>query len=397
MIRLKKDCFGDRSISGTVGWGFRAVTKSMKEGDKKVKNNRFLFLLLTSAIVLMPFGLTACGGRTASTPESALSTNGESTCESVGSTSYIETTVASTGETNTTSGSGTTTRAATVTATASGNRTTTIRNQVATTKNRTTTAKTTATTMPSVPASAKFSLKPGHQYVGHVKTLLKYNIYDRHSIVQGGTFDGTYYYVAMINNQADPETTYLFKFDSHGNLVRKSPKLMLDHANDITYVKKWNALLVSHCQSSDGHYYRYSLVNPDTFAIIKTEDLPNPFFGMDYCEQRDSFVSARWGGDTIDLWNGDLTPQQAFQVETPPGTSQGVAADANYLYFARYNPNTVQVYDWDGNLSFSIPLDMEGEPEHISIIDGIMYIGGNNMYWTGGYFSYVELEDVTGK
>ena len=38
-----------------------------------------------------------------------------------------------------------------------------------------------------------------------------------------------------------------------------------------------------------------------------------------------------------------------------------------------------------------------GEPEHISIVDGVMYIGGNNSTWTGGYFAYVVLEDVTGK
>lgn len=371
-----------------------------------MKTNRFLFLLFMAAIVLIPFGLTACGGRMASAPESGTSesgfrTNGKSTRESFVSTeaSGSEATAAGTGKTDTTSGTDTTVRATTTATTTSRNQTTTTQNRTTTTTHvQTTTTQAAVTTMPSVPASAKFSLKPGHQYVGHVKTLFEYSVYDGHSIVQGGTFDGTYYYVAMINNRVDPETTYLFKFDIHGNLVRKSPKLVLDHANDITYVKKWDALLVSHCQSSDGHYYRYSLVDPDTFAVTKTEDLPNPFFGMDYCEQRDSFASARWGGDTIDIWDGDLTPRQAFQVDTPPGTSQGVATDANYLVFVRYNPNTVQVYDWNGNLSFSIPLDMiTGEPEHISIVDGIIYIGGNNSTWTGGYFAYVVLEDITGK
>ena len=245
--------------------------------------------------------------------------------------------------------------------------------------------------------AAKFTLKPGHQYIGYVKTLFEYDVYDGHAIVEGGTFDGTYYYTAMIDHTADPETTYLFKFDLRGNLVAQSPKLALDHANDITYVKKWNALLVSHCKSTDGHYSRYSLVNPDTFAVTKMEDLPNPFFGMGYCEQRDSFASARWEGETIDLWNGDLSHRQSFSVNTPPGTSQGVAADANYLYFVRCNPNSVEVYDWDGNHAFNILLNtLMGEPEHISIVDGVMYIGGNNSTWTGGHFSYVELADVTG-
>lgn len=268
----------------------------------------------------------------------------------------------------------------------------------ATTSASKTTGSTAAPTKPLVPDSAKFMLKPGHRYIGHVVPIFEYPVYDNHTIIQGGTFEGRYYYVATINKYADPETCYIYKYDLTGKLRKRSRKLVLDHANDITYVKKWNALLVSHCQSKDGHYYRYSLVNPNTFTIIKTEDLPKPFFGMDYCEQRDSFASAEWSGNPIDIWKGDLSHQESFYVKKTGNTPQGVATDENYVYFVQYNTNSVQVYDWEGNHSFEILLDMKnGEPEHISIVDDVMYIGGNNSSWTGGYFAYVSLEDVTGK
>lgn len=261
-----------------------------------------------------------------------------------------------------------------------------------------TTGSTAAPTKPLVPDSAKFTLKPGHRYVGHVEPIFEYSVYDNHTIIQGGTFEGRYYYVATINKYVDPETCYIYKYDLTGKLLKRSKKLVLDHANDITYVKKWNALLVSHCQSKDGHYYRYSLVNPDTFTIIKTEDLPKPFFGMDYCERRDSFASAEWSGCPIDIWKGDLSHQESFYVKETGNTPQGVATDENYVYFVQSNTNSVQVYDWEGNHSFEILLDTQNdEPEHISIVDGVMYIGGNNTNYTGGYFAYVSLEDVTGK
>ncbi len=339
------------------------------------KRRNGLTVLMTLMVGLIPVGLTACGDK-----EGAVVTESG---ESVMTSDTIP---------ESTDGSTTATEDETTAATSEDGTTTSGKMPAAKT-----TAKTTPTTESIPPASAAFTLEPGHKYLGHVVTLFEFPVQDTHTIVQGGTFDGTHYYVAMIDKDASPETSYLLKFDIKGNLIKKSDKMVLDHANDITYVKKWNALLVSHCQSNDGHFNRYSLVDPETFAITKTEDLPNPFFGMDYCVQRDSFVSARWRGETIDLWNGDLSHRQSFSVKEPEGTSQGVAADADYLYFARYNANSVQVYDWDGKHMFAIPLDMTGgEPEHISIVDGVMYIGGNNSTWTGGYVAYVELEDVTG-
>lgn len=266
---------------------------------------------------------------------------------------------------------------------------------------RTTAAATAAPTAAPV-SLPKFDLQEGHRYEGHPVTLFTYPVYDGHSIVQGGTFDGTYCYVAAIDNKTAPETVYITKYDRAGNIAARSKKLQLDHANDITYVKKWDKLLISHCQPAkgvkdDGAYRRYSLVDPTTFAVTETKELPQPFFAMAYDPQRDAFFSARWSGETLDFWNGDLTHRQSVGVDRPLGTSQGIAADGTYLFCARYAPHYLYIYDKDGRQLFDVPLVMGdlGEPEFLSVVDGVLYIGGNDPTWTGGYFAALELKDVT--
>ena len=134
-----------------------------------------------------------------------------------------------------------------------------------------------------------------------------------------------------------------------------------------------------------------------TFAVTETKELPQPFFAMAYDPQRDAFFSARWSGETLDFWNGDLTHRQSVSVDRPLGTSQGIAADGTYLFCARYAPHYLYIYDKDGRQLFDVPLVMGdlGEPEFLSVVDGVLYIGGNDPTWTGGYFAALELKDVT--
>ena len=74
-----------------------------------------------------------------------------------------------------------------------------------------------------------------------------------------------------------------------------------------------------------------------------------------------------------------------------------IAADGTYLFCARYAPHYLYIYDKDGRQLFDVPLVMGdlGEPEFLSVVDGVLYIGGNDPTWTGGYFAALELKDVT--
>ena len=63
-----------------------------------------------------------------------------------------------------------------------------------------------------------------------------------------------------VNKYFQNETAIIVKADKYGNEVQRSEILPLDHANSITILKNGN-LMVAHCQSPDGHYYRYSILD----------------------------------------------------------------------------------------------------------------------------------------
>lgn len=199
-------------------------------------------------------------------------------------------------------------------------------------------------------------------------------------VVQGGYFDGEQYVVAMVYDDNGKEWTRIQVMDRQGNLLRLSEPLELDHANNITYNPSLATYVVTHCQSQDRHYYRYSLVDPQTLEITATGDLEFPFFAMAYCPELDRYASGRWGGESIDVSDGDMNLLATYSVELPSTVSQGVWCDESYLYFVRSANNghssEIRVYDWEGTLIYEIPLMLDSviEPESISIFDGVAYI-----------------------
>lgn len=202
-------------------------------------------------------------------------------------------------------------------------------------------------------------------------------------IVQGGCFDGENFCVAVVNkDEKGYEIARLLIITKDGKILRESKPLPLDHTNNITYNKSENVYVVSHCQSPDGHYNRYSKVNPETFEIVKTADLEYPFFSMAYCDSLKRYASGEWAGQTLDVWNKDMKPLLHKDVEMPKTLSQGVFCDEGGIYFVRSSQNGVgseiRVYTWDCELVKCIPLNIPNsvEPESINIIDGVAYIIG---------------------
>ena len=208
-------------------------------------------------------------------------------------------------------------------------------------------------------------------------------------IIQGGYFDGAHYYIAAIKKLPDGyETARIAVLDASGNRLRESTPLHLDHANSITYNDRLDCLVIAHCQSPDGHYYRYSLVDPVTLKIIETDDREYPFFSIAYSPEREQYASAQWGGETIDIWDKDLFHLQSYPVEKPGSLSQGVFCDENGIYFVRSSQNgfpaELRVYDWNANLLRTVTVDLPGdvEPESISLVDGDIYVVGTD--WSRG-------------
>lgn len=199
--------------------------------------------------------------------------------------------------------------------------------------------------------------------------------------VQGAVFDGEYYYIAFVNTYLPIETAIIVKADKDGNEIKRSESLPLDHANSITLLKNGN-LMVAHCQSPDGHYYRYSVLDKNTFQIIETKDLNEPFMSIAYCEKKKCFVSGEWNGDKMNVYGGDLYLLYSFTVNYKENSfpqSYFCTDDAiyavrcindgsfhNYLYAFSYEGETLLEYRMD--------LPRLTEAEAVTLIGTDIYI-----------------------
>ena len=199
--------------------------------------------------------------------------------------------------------------------------------------------------------------------------------------VQGAIFDGEHYYIAFVNNYLPTETAIIVKTDKHGNEVKRSAILPLDHANSITLIENGN-LIIAHCQSPDGHYYRYSVVDKDTFTITETKDLDEPFMSIAYCREKKCFVSGEWNGDKMNVYGKDLQILYSFNVNFKENSfpqSYFCTEDAiyavrcindgsfhNYLYAFSYEGETL--------LEYKIDLPRLTEAEAVSLVGADVYI-----------------------
>ncbi len=220
-------------------------------------------------------------------------------------------------------------------------------------------------------------------YTATPEKLFEFKCSDgRYNIVQGSVFDGKNYYVALNSMKDGHETTRIIVLDKDGKVLRESPVLELDHANALTYAPS-GKLFVTHCQSRDGHYNRYSVVDPESFEISETADLEKPFFAMAYCEKTKRFGSGQWSGQTLNVWDKDLRLIKNADVEMPRSLSQGLCCTKQGLYFIRSDkdgfPSEIRHYSWELELIRTVRADFpEGvEAEDISIVDGEVYVGAN--------------------
>ena len=240
-------------------------------------------------------------------------------------------------------------------------------------------------TFPIEGVKGSVRLNPTASYVAETETeTFFYSADNAYRIVQGGYFDGEKFFIAMTCFIDGKEITRIHVMDKEGYVIDLSEPLELSHANSITYNPKIDKLVIAHCQAkTQEEYYRYSLVDPHTLTITYTEDKEFPFFSMAYCPALDRYASARWGGETIDVCDGEMNLLHTYSVEQPKTLSQGVCADEDYICFVRSSQNgysaEIRVYDWNGDLVHLIPLDVPDaiEPESINIVNGVFYIACN--------------------
>lgn len=203
---------------------------------------------------------------------------------------------------------------------------------------------------------------------------------------QGGCTDGKYYYQIFIELTGDDEFTNrctLQKMDMKtGKVIKTSETLQTNHSNDITYNSELDCLVVVHNKPC---YNCVSYIDPNTLELIEVVPTDYYYYSMDYNASRDKYVAGMAFTQNFRILDSEfnaLTDAFTANSITKSSTTQGVGSDDEFIYFVLYSPNVVSVYDWEGNFVTLIELDISGEPENISVIDGEFYIsvaGGGRM------------------
>ena len=200
--------------------------------------------------------------------------------------------------------------------------------------------------------------------------------------VQGATYDGENYYVAFIDATAEYQTAIIIRTDSEGNELMRSEPLPVDHANSITLLEDGN-LMVAHCDSPDGHYFRYSVIDKDTLEIISTADLDEPFMSMAYSEENECYVGGEWSGYKINVYSDDLTLARSFYVDfIDDSVPQSYYLTKNEIYSIRcvleedVFINYLYVYSYSGEMLLEYEMEMPDscEAEAVSVTDGDVYV-----------------------
>ena len=221
--------------------------------------------------------------------------------------------------------------------------------------------------------------------VGHIKKDGNFKI------MQGGCVNGEYGWFAMINTadydkQAAGVYIYKVKYGTW-EVIARSDVLMLDHANDITYLPETNQIAVAHCYV-DGQ--KISLINADTLKIEGTlRSDEGAFYSVSYNADKKEFVCGT-GKTNMLHFSADMKKKSLRNTETTTLTTQGICSDSSHVFHVLYAGSAAKAGTEPFNMIFvnsylsgvlenRIRLSVyDQEPENISIVNGEFIIGCNN-------------------
>lgn len=208
---------------------------------------------------------------------------------------------------------------------------------------------------------------------------------DNFRIMQGGCVTEEFAWFILVGAEgygADLyKEAYMIKYDrSTMQEIGRSDKLLLGHANDVTYVPETNELYVSQSYSK-----WVSILDADSLTVKEEKQLKMAHYAIEYVPAKEMFVTALDSCGMIFYDKGLNLDGGAMSQDTTLVT-QGICADDLYVYHVLYSTksnteeldNMIFVADWEGNLIAKIPVGIEYEPENISLVGDTFYIGFNN-------------------
>ncbi len=196
-------------------------------------------------------------------------------------------------------------------------------------------------------------------------------------VLQGGTTDGKYIYLALVSLIVNGyQNGIIVKLDRDtGELIKASECMEIDHANDITYDPHKNRLVVVHNVPNND---TLTFVDPDTLEYLGSEKIPLRIFSIHYQPERRKYAVGISRGQDFAILNEDFEVEERFSALNTTYITQGMFGDAEHIYFVQFKNSCIMKYDWQGNFEEYIPIDKRrDEPENLFFIDGELYVGFN--------------------
>ena len=205
---------------------------------------------------------------------------------------------------------------------------------------------------------------------------------------QGGCSDGERYYYQILMHYEESDRTKDYSCIAKIDLIEKkvvkySDSFYLDHANDMTYHKEKNILMVA---NNKPHPTKITLIDPESLEIVGYKEASMPIYAIEYVPERDIYVVGMSGTRSFCFLDSELNlindKSYCMDDSTDRYTKQGLYADKNFIYFILWDgkhkdmddfQNIVSIYDYDGKfmgvLEFNLGIQ---EPENLSVMNGEM-------------------------
>lgn len=229
----------------------------------------------------------------------------------------------------------------------------------------------------------------GHRYATRCTKVGNVPKTGNFKVLQGGCATENYAWFAMINT-ADYDSkaagVWIYKLDAKTwKVVKRSDLLMLDHANDITYLPETNEIAVAHCYV-DNH--KVTVLDADTLKISRTmRAADRGFYSVTYNPTKKEFVCGT-GKTNMLHFNSSMGFVKLCGGATTALTTQGICCDDKYIYHVLFTSssapdepfNMIFVNDYaTGKIRNKIRLSItDQEPENISIVNGEFILGCNS-------------------
>ncbi len=199
-----------------------------------------------------------------------------------------------------------------------------------------------------------------------------------YKVLQGGCSDGEYVYLIMHNGAKNLASNLaesaLLKIDpDNWEIVDTYKGLKVDHANDMCYNAVTNEIIIV-SSSPDPHII--NIFDADTMQLKQRKELSFGINALAYSEEENCYYACLYGTNTFARLSSDFKKLKTFSVIEHDRIEQNIEVHGDYVYITMYDPNSVLVYNKQGELIEDKKLAVfSNELECAFFVKDTMYVG----------------------